>query len=80
MGKLETAAIAFFGHGYKSYEDPDQGRVCGALIERLNSYLLLKQLAEEGQNMHQVMGSTTVISDSLEIPRGQMAKTVELDT
>jgi hypothetical protein len=79
MGKLETAAIAFFEHGYKPYEDPDQGRVCGALIERLNSYLLLKQLAEEGQNIHQVMGSTTVVSDSLEVPRGRMAKTVELD-
>jgi hypothetical protein len=29
---------------------------------------------QEGQNMHQLMGSTTVISDSLEIPRGAMAK------
>ena len=74
IGKLKEAAVAFFENGYKSYDDPHQGRVCGALIERLNSYLLLDHLVQEGQNMHQLMGSTTVVSDSLEIPRGAMAK------
>jgi hypothetical protein len=74
MGILEKAASTYFENGYKAYDDPDQGRVCGALIERLNSYLLLEQLIKEGQNMERVMGSTTIVSDSLEVRRGLMAK------
>jgi hypothetical protein len=73
--KLQHAAAVFFENGYQAYDDPYQGRVCGALIERLNSYLLLEQLIEEGQNMHEVMGSTTIVSDTLHVTRGLMAKT-----
>jgi hypothetical protein len=74
MGTLEKAAGIYFENGYKAYDDRHQGRVCGALIERLNSYLLLEQLIKEGQNMERVMGSTTIVSDSLEVSRGLMAK------
>jgi hypothetical protein len=74
MGTLEKAAGIYFEDGYKAYDDPDQGRVCGALIERLNSYLLLEKLIEEGQNLDRVMGSTTIVSDNLEVRRGLMAK------
>ena len=74
MEKLEGAAKCFFEKGYLPYDDPYQGRVCGALIERLNSYLLLELLAAEGRNLNQIMGSTTMISDSVEIQKGLMAK------
>jgi len=74
MEKLEAAAICFFENGYQPYDDPYQGRVCGALIERLNSYLLLELLASEGQHLNQIMGSTTMISESLEVQKGLMAK------
>jgi hypothetical protein len=71
---LETAAQCFFKHGYKPYDDPHQGRVCGALIERLNSYLLIEQLVKEDRNLNQVMGSTTMVSDTITVPRGVMEK------
>lgn len=74
IGKLEQAASHFFESGYQPYGDAHQGRVCGALIERYNSFLLLEQLANEGQNVQQVTGSTTLISDGLEVSRGMMAK------
>jgi hypothetical protein len=74
MEKLEAATKCFFEKGYRPIDDPYQGRVCGALIERLNSYLLLELLAAEGQNLNQIMGSTTMISNSLEIQKGLMAK------
>jgi hypothetical protein len=74
MEKLEAAAKCFFENGYLSYDDSYQGRVCSVLIERLNSFLLIDQLASEGQNLNHIMGSTTMVSDSLDIQRGLMAK------
>jgi hypothetical protein len=72
--KAETVTKSFLASGYQVNEDPYQGRTLNFLLERFTSYLLLDHLMQEGQNMHQLMGSTTVISDSLEIPRGAMAK------
>jgi hypothetical protein len=74
IGTLEKAASIYFEDGYKAYDDRHQGRVCGALIERLNSYLLFEELIEAGQHLQQVMGSTTIVSDTLEVSRGLMAK------
>lgn len=76
---LKQALIAFYKNGYKPYDDPNQGRVCGALIERLNSFLLLNELAEAGFTMQDVMGSTTMVSESLKVPVGSMAKSLETD-
>lgn len=77
MEKVEKAAGLFFEDGYLPYDDPYQGRVCGALIERYNSFLLLERLAKEGQPIDQVTGYTTLVSDQLEVPRGLMAKELE---
>jgi hypothetical protein len=72
--KAEIVTKSFLASGHQLSEDPYQGRTLSFLLERFTSYLLLEHLMQEGQNMHQLMGSTTVISDSLEIPRGAMAK------
>jgi hypothetical protein len=80
LGILEKAAEAFFENGYQAYDDRDQGRVCGALIERLNSYLLIKQLSEQQISCEQVMGSTTLVSDSLKVTRGLMSQTLKMET
>lgn len=79
IGVLKKALIAFYQGGYKSYDHPYQGRVCGFLIERLNSYLLLKELSDANLNMQTVMGSMTMVSESLEVPIGMMAKYLEND-
>lgn len=80
MQVLESAASAFFESGYRAYDDRDQGRVCGALIERLNSYLLIKQLSAQGISCSQVTGSTTLVSETLKVPRGLMAQTLTINT
>ena len=76
MKKMERVAKSFFVDGYQANQDPYQGRVLGFLLERFNSYLLLEQLLSAGLDMNQVMGSTTVVSDTPEISRGQMAQTL----
>jgi hypothetical protein len=76
MTKLEKVTRSFFSAGYQMHDDPYQGRVLDFLLERLNSYLLLEQLVSEGLDPSLVIGSTTLISDSLEVSRGQMAKTL----
>ena len=73
MKKMETVSRSFISNGYQANKDLYQGRLLGFLLERLNSYLLLETLISEGKNMHQVMGSSTIVSESLEISRGQMA-------
>lgn len=79
MQVLESATKAFFENGYQAYDDRHQGRVCGALIERLNSYLLIKQLSAQGISGDEVAGYTTLVSDTLEVPRGLMAQTLAID-
>ncbi len=74
FAKLELAANAFWNSGYKAYRDSYQSRVCGFLLERLNSFLLLKYLHEQGENIKQSTGSTTVVSDSLVIGHGLIPK------
>lgn len=74
FAKLELAASAFWNSGYKPYPDSYQGRVCGFLLERLNSFLLLKYLHEQGENIKQLAGSTTVVSDSLVVAVGLVPK------
>ncbi len=80
MTTLEKAARAFFDNGYQAYDDRDQGRVCGALVERLNCYLLIEQLAKEQCNIHDVMGSTMIVSEDLHVQRGLMALSPEIET
>lgn len=74
LTKLELAASAFWNNGYKAYQDNYQSRVCSFLLERLNSFLLLKYLHERGENIKQLTGSTILVSDSLVIARGLTPK------
>lgn len=67
---LEDSARAYWNDGYTPYDHPYQSRVCSFLLERLNSYLLVKHLAKENQALEDVAGSTIVISDGLRIGPG----------
>ncbi len=74
LATLELAASAFWSDGYKAYQDNYQSRVCGFLLERLNSFLLLRYLIDHGENIKHSTGSTTIVSDSLHIPVGSVPK------
>jgi hypothetical protein len=70
FGQLEHAARVFWDNGYKVYDHPYQGRVCSFLLERLNSYLLLKHLLAKNLNLGSLLGHTTLVSNNLVIPVG----------
>lgn len=74
FAKIELAASAFWNNGYKPYQNSYQRRVCAFLLERLNSFLLLRYLLDHGENIKQLTGTTTVVSDSLHIPLGLVSK------
>ena len=69
---LEFAASSFWNNGFRPYQHQYQGRVCSFLLERLNSYLLLKYLADHGTNPRDVTGSTTMVSDTAAVKVGNM--------
>lgn len=62
--KIETAAQIFWTNSMKCYYDPYQRRVLAFLLERLNSYLLLKLLDAEKLHYDSVAGFTTVVSET----------------
>jgi hypothetical protein len=70
---LEKAAASFWSNGYRPYQHPYQGRVLSFLLERLNSYLLLRYLIDHGVDPNAVMGSTVLISETAEVRPGSMA-------
>lgn len=59
---LQKATDAFFSTNYKIYTDHYQQRVIGFLLERLHSFLLIKNLSQKGLNPFEMVGFTTVVS------------------
>lgn len=70
MDFLETATEVFLSSGYKSYEDIYQFRVVAFLLERLNSWLLLKRMRQMSLDFKKIAGFTTIVSDSTVVQRG----------
>lgn len=68
--KLEAAASAFYSNGFVPHKDPYQGRVLGFLIERLHSFLLIKNVLSSGQDLANSMGVGITIADQLHIEDG----------
>ena len=60
---LPKATEAFFYTNYKKYTDHYQQRVIGFLLERLHSYLLIKNFSQKGLNPFEMVGFTTVLSE-----------------
>ena len=63
IGILKKATEAFFYTNYKKYTDHYQQRVIGFLLERLHSYLLIKNFSQKGLNPFEMVGFTTVLSE-----------------
>jgi len=70
MGFVEAAAEVFWDGGYKTHHDIYQCRVFGFLLERLNSWLLLKRLVQMSVDLNRVVGFTTIVSSDTVIQRG----------
>lgn len=64
---LEKAAKVFWNFGYRPYADLYQSRVMGFLLERLNSFLLLKEISTFNLQ-HPQEGYTTLSTQDIEIP------------
>lgn len=62
MELIEAAAEVFWNGGYKEYSDVYQFRVFGFLLERLNSWILIKCLMQCSINFRSVVGFTTIVS------------------
>lgn len=65
---LEAAALAFIQGGFVE-RDGYQRRSLGFCLERLHSYLLLRDLANLGLDLSQVSGYQTVVSDTPEVTK-----------
>jgi len=63
LGFLEVASEIFLKGGYKPYEDRYQARVLSFLLERLHSWLLLKQVIRMSLSFEHIVGFTTIVSD-----------------
>ena len=61
--KLEEATNVFFRNGYVP-RGGYQRRVIGFCLERLNSYLLMKELQDHGVNPLSVMGQQITVSEN----------------
>jgi hypothetical protein len=70
MDTIEAAARVFWGGGYKAYDDTYQFRVLGFLLERLNSWILLRRLAQRSVDLNSVIGFTTIVSDDVLVQQG----------
>jgi len=66
MDTLERAAIQFVSGGFMARSDY-QRRSVGFCLERLNSYLLLKELAAKSVDLAAVMGQQLTISDQTRV-------------
>lgn len=65
---LETAALAFIHGGF--IERPDyQRRSLGFCLERLHSYLILRDVANTGLALDKLSGFQTVVSDTTEVSK-----------
>lgn len=71
--RLEQAAQVFWNNGYKPYNDSYQGRVCSFLLERFNSFLLIRELLDQGLDLDSLLGQTVVVSDTVDIKLGAMS-------
>jgi len=72
LDKLEEAAKGFWNSGYRPYENEYQCRVVGFLLERLNSFLLISECLKHTKDMSNLIGFTTIISETLDISRGKV--------
>jgi hypothetical protein len=64
---LEKAAKAFWNFGYRPYADQYQSRVMGFLLERLNSFLLIKEISAFNLRYFPE-GYTTLSTQDLDTP------------
>jgi hypothetical protein len=70
MDFIEAAAEIFWDSGYKVRDDIYQFRVFGFLLERLNSWILLRRLVQMSVGLNSVVGFTTIVSSDSLIQRG----------
>jgi len=65
---LETAALAFIRGGF--IERPDyQRRSLGFCLERLHSYLILRDVANSGLALDKLSGFQTIVSETTEVSK-----------
>lgn len=69
FGLLERCACAWHAGGYVP-RDGYQARSTGFMLERLNSYLLIRYLSEHGIDFAQVVGHTTVVGEGNVLKHG----------
>ncbi|MBU3667621.1 MAG: hypothetical protein FGM53_03665 [Rhodocyclaceae bacterium] len=67
---LKKSARLFWINGFLMYNDPYQCRTISFLLERLNSFLLLKTMLNNGVNIENCIGRTIILSDSEKINVG----------
>lgn len=66
---LEKTAMTFHAQGYRK-RGGYQGRVTSFILERLNSYFLVKYLKKKGIDFGRCIGYTTVINENVFIKAG----------
>lgn len=67
---LKESARLYWINGFLMYNDPYQCRTISFLLERLNSFLLLKTMLNIGVNVENCIGRTIMLSDSEKINVG----------
>lgn len=70
MDFVESAAEVYWDGGYRTYDDIYQFRVVSFLLERLNSWILLRRIVDKALNFNSISGFTTIVSSDSVIKRG----------